>query len=105
MTSLKLLKEKIILENPLKEQIAAVSIGMVNGIVLMDLDYTEDSNSDSDVNIVMNASQQIIEIQGTAEKKGFNAAELLQMVDIVQKIIPMLFQAQQQAIARAKINQ
>ena len=53
----------------------------------------------------MNASQQIIEIQGTAEKKGFNAAELLQMVDIVQKIIPMLFQAQQQAIARAKINQ
>lgn len=102
---LKLLKEKIILENPLKEQIAAVSIGMVNGIVLMDLDYTEDSNSDSDVNIVMNASQQIIEIQGTAEKKGFNAAELLQMVDIVQKIIPMLFQAQQQAIARAKINQ
>lgn len=102
---LKLLKEKIILKNPLKEQIAAVSIGMVNGIVLMDLDYTEDSNSDSDVNIVMNASQQIIEIQGTAEKKGFNAAELLQMVDIVQKIIPMLFQAQQQAIARAKINQ
>lgn len=102
---LKLLKEKIILENPLKEQIAAVSIGMVDGIVLMDLDYTEDSNSDSDVNIVMNASQQIIEIQGTAEKKGFNAAELLQMVDIVQKIIPMLFQAQQQAIARAKINQ
>ena len=102
---LKLLKEKIILENPLKEQIAAVSIGMVDGIVLMDLDYTEDSKSDSDVNIVMNASQQIIEIQGTAEKKGFNAAELLQMVDIVQKIIPMLFQAQQQAIARAKINQ
>jgi len=102
---LKLLKEKIILKNPLKEQIAAVSIGMVDGIVLMDLDYTEDSNSDSDVNIVMNASQQIIEIQGTAEKKGFNAAELLQMVDIVQKIIPMLFQAQQQAIARAKINQ
>lgn len=39
------------------------------------------------------------------QKKGFNAAELLQMVDIVQKIIPMLFQAQQQAIARAKINQ
>ena len=102
---LKLLKEKIILENPLKEQIAAVSIGMVNGIVLMDLDYTEDSNSDSDVNIVMNASQQIIEIQGTAERKGFSAAELLQMVDMAQRTIPMFFQAQQQAIACAKVNQ
>lgn len=102
---LKLLKEKVIVKNPLKEQIAAVSMGMVNGVMLMDLDYTEDSNSDSDVNIVMNASQQIVEIQGTAERRAFSAAELLEMIDTAQRVIPMFFRAQQQAIACAKVNQ
>ena len=63
----KLLSDDLISENPIREAVAAVSAGVVNGVPLLDLDYPEDSGCDSDVNIVMTVSGKIIEIQGTAE--------------------------------------
>ena len=58
--------------NPIREAVAAVSLGIVGGVPLLDLDYPEDSGCDSDINLVMTASGNIIEIQGTAEGDAFS---------------------------------
>lgn len=69
---------------PLKEALAAVSVGVVDGEVLLDLDYAEDSHCDTDMNIVMTEQGTLVEIQGTAEAEPFSRAQLNQMLDIAE---------------------
>jgi len=85
-------------ENPIREAVAAVSAGVVNGVPLLDLDYPEDSGCDSDVNIVMTVSGKIIEIQGTAEGAPFSLDELGKLIALAQKGIAELTAHQQNAL-------
>ena len=97
----KLLSDGLIAENPLTGSIAAVSVGVVNGVPLLDLDYPEDSGCDSDVNIVMLNAEKIIEIQGTAEGAAFGTDELMQLIALAQKGIRELSALQKQALQAA----
>ncbi|PSJ79318.1 ribonuclease PH [Neisseria iguanae] len=94
----KLLSDGLITENPITEAVAAVSVGMVGGVPLLDLDYPEDSGCDSDVNIVMTASGKVIEIQGTAEGAPFSIGELGKLIALGQKGIAELVRHQQTAL-------
>jgi ribonuclease PH len=84
--------------SPLIAQIAAVSVGVVQGSPMLDLDYREDSSSDSDVNVVM-SEHGLIEVQGTAEGKVFSRAELDRLLDLAGLGITELFAAQRAALA------
>ena len=97
----KLLAAGKLAHNPIREAVAAVSLGIVGGMPLLDLDYPEDSGCDSDINLVMTASGNIIEIQGTAEGAAFSPAALTQLLALGQKGIAELLQHQQAAIAAA----
>lgn len=94
-----LIKTGQLTQTPIHSHIAAVSAGIVADQALLDLDYAEDSNCDSDVNIVMTESGQIIEIQGTAEVHFFNRNELNTLLDLAQNGIAQLCQIQKAAIA------
>ncbi|ATD64540.1 ribonuclease PH [Neisseria weixii] len=94
----KLLSDGLICETPILEAVAAVSVGVVAGVPLLDLDYPEDSGCDSDVNIVMTASGKIIEIQGTAEGAPFTLDELGKLIALGQKGIAELVQHQLAAL-------
>lgn len=89
-----LLKEQKISKNPLKEKIAAVSVGVVDGKPLLDLNYIEDSNADVDMNIIMTESGKIIEIQGTAEKEPFSKEEFDTLYSLAEKGIGEMFKLQ-----------
>ena len=97
----KLLAAGKLAHSPIREAVAAVSLGIVGGVPLLDLDYPEDSGCDSDINLVMTASGNIIEIQGTAEGAAFSPAALTQLLALGQKGIAELLQHQQAAIAAA----
>ncbi len=97
----KLLVAGKLAHNPIREAVAAVSLGIVGGVPLLDLDYPEDSGCDSDINLVMTASGNIIEIQGTAEGAAFSPAALTQLLALGQQGIAELLQHQQAAIAAA----
>ena len=97
----KLLAAGKLAHNPIREAVAAVSLGIVGGVPLLDLDYPEDSGCDSDINLVMTASGNIIEIQGTAEGAAFSPSALTQLLVLGQKGIAELLQHQQAAIAAA----
>ena len=72
----KLLAEGKLTENPLKDRVAAISVGMYKGMPVLDLDYAEDANCDADMNIVMTGSGQFVELQGTAEGQTFSRTDL-----------------------------
>ena len=95
----KLLSDGLITENPLTGSIAAVSVGIVNGVPLLDLDYPEDSGCDSDINLVMLNADKIIEIQGTAEGAPFSLDELGKLIALAQKGIAELTAHQQAALS------
>lgn len=97
----KLLAAGKLAHSPIREAVAAVSLGIVGGVPLLDLDYPEDSGCDSDINLVMTASGNIIEIQGTAEGAAFSPAALTQLLALGQKGIAELLQHQQAAIVAA----
>ena len=90
----RMLEEKLIAENPLIEKVAAVSVGYVNDELLVDLDFSEDSSASVDMNIVMNSSYDLIEIQGTAEKHSYSLDQLNEMVTIAKPAIEELFKWQ-----------
>lgn len=94
----KLLAEKQIRRNPLKSAVAAVSVGMVRGVPLLDLDYREDSKADVDSNIVMTDRNAFVEIQGTAESEPFSPEALEQMLGLARKGLDELFAAQKVAL-------
>ncbi|MCW8869912.1 MAG: ribonuclease PH, partial [Proteobacteria bacterium] len=93
-----LLKNNTIKKNPLHGSVAAVSVGIYNQQPVLDLDYPEDSQAETDMNIVMNDGGHFIEVQGTAEGHAFRRDELNQLLDLAEGGIRQLMHAQQQAI-------
>ena len=81
-------------ESPVTNQIAAVSVGIVNNIPVLDLDYVEDSSAQTDMNVVMNESGLFIEIQGTAEHDPFSSSELNEMLELAKVGIQELLELQ-----------
>ena len=96
-----LLSRREISRNPLHGAIAAVSVGIYRGVPVLDLDYAEDSDCDTDMNLVMNDGGGIIEIQGTAEGHAFRRDELDAMIRLGEAGCAQLFAAQQAALAGA----
>lgn len=84
--------------NPLLGQVAAVSVGIVGGVPVLDLDYAEDSNAHTDMNVVMNDAGNMIEIQGTAEGHAFSRAELDSLLALAEGGIGQLLAAQKAAL-------
>ncbi len=82
---------------PLKQWVAAVSVGLYQGHPLLDLDYQEDSQADTDMNVVMTEQGTFIEVQGTAERASFNAEELQSMLNLARKGADILIQKQKAA--------
>jgi len=93
-----LLKNKLIAASPLRDSVAAISVGMVDGQAVADLDYPEDSNCETDMNIVMTGSGGFVEIQGTAEGKPFTRDDMNNMVDLAQEAIRQLTIKQKEAL-------
>ncbi|RJG50593.1 ribonuclease PH [Motilimonas pumila] len=85
--------------SPLKHMIAAVSVGIVDGQPLCDLEYVEDSAADTDMNVVMTECGKMIEVQGTAEEAPFSHEELLAMLELAKAGIDDLVTAQKAALA------
>jgi len=85
--------------HPLRELVAAVSVGIVGGEPRLDLDYAEDSACDTDMNVVMTASGGLIEVQGTAEGAPFSRAELDALLELATQGIGDIVQAQKSALA------
>ncbi len=83
--------------SPIKQHIAAVSVGVVDGEVLLDLEYSEDVAADTDCNVVMTGDGKFVEVQGTAEGTAFDRAELDRMLDLATAGIAELIDAQQAA--------
>jgi ribonuclease PH len=93
------LKNKGLLEtDPLFHLVASVSAGIYNGEAVLDLDYEEDSNADTDMNFVMDEAGGFIEIQGTAEGRAFSLAQMLAMTELAQTGIRELIRHQRQAL-------
>ena len=84
--------------HPMRELVAAVSVGVVEGTPVLDLDYPEDSACDTDMNVVMTASGGFIEVQGTAEGQAFSRAELAALLDLAERGIVQLVAAQRDAL-------
>ena len=82
----------------IKSFVAAISLGIKDNKILLDLDYEEDSSADTDINIVMNESDELIEIQGTAEDAPFSKAELVDMLEMGGSAIAELIQKQKACI-------
>ncbi|MBS1155813.1 MAG: rph [Proteobacteria bacterium] len=87
-------------ESPLKEAVAAISVGVFEGEPVLDLDYPEDSGCETDMNVVMAASGKFIEIQGTAEGEAFSRAEMNALLDLAEAGIRELFTLQELALAK-----
>ena len=85
-------------ENPLMNSVASISVGIYKGTPVLDLDYPEDSNAETDMNVVMDNKGHFIEIQGTAEGHPFTRDELNELLDLAAKGIQELTQAQQAAL-------
>ncbi|MCT8546920.1 ribonuclease PH [Glaesserella parasuis] len=94
----KLIADGLLKENPMKGLVAAISVGIVDGQAVCDLEYVEDSNAETDMNVVMVEDGRLVEVQGTAEGEPFGHMELLQLLDLAQKGIEQLFEAQRQAL-------
>ncbi len=85
--------------NPLRDHVAAVSVGIVDGEAVLDLDYPEDSACDTDMNVVMTGAGGIVEIQGTAEGEPFTRDQMGRLVDLAEAGIRQLIAAQTSALA------
>ncbi len=96
----KLMKEGELKSNPLHGQIAAVSVGIYKGMPILDLDYAEDAEAETDMNIVMNEASGFVEVQGTAEGHAFQRGELDQLLDLATKGIRLLLTKQAEALGR-----
>ncbi len=96
----KLKKEGAIDKLPLNDFVAAVSVGIVNGETLLDLDYGEDSQAEVDMNIIMTGSDKFIEIQGTAEKEPFGNELMNKMIGMAKTGISELISVQKKALGK-----
>jgi ribonuclease PH len=94
----RLVREGTLAANPVRDHVAAISVGIVGGQPVLDLDYAEDSHCDTDMNVIMTGTGGIVEIQGTAEGTPFSREALSQLVDLADIAIRDLVAAQAQAI-------
>ena len=85
--------------NPVRDHVAAISVGIYKGEAVTDLDYPEDSDCDTDMNVIMTGSGGIVEIQGTAEGEPFTRAQMSQLVDLAEAGIRTLVDKQKEALA------
>ncbi|MCC7326033.1 MAG: ribonuclease PH [Burkholderiales bacterium] len=88
----------LVMDTPLREMVAAVSVGIVDGVPMLDLDYAEDSACDTDMNVVMTAGGGFVELQGTAEGAPFTRAEMEALVRLAEDGIRELIAAQRAAL-------
>lgn len=95
-----LLEKKLIAQDPIKDHVAAISVGIYQGTPVLDLDYAEDSACDTDMNVVMTAQGGIIEVQGTAEGAAFSRKELDQLLNLAESGIKELVKLQKEALAK-----
>jgi len=94
------MKQGTIRENPVKDSVAAVSVGIVNGKALLDLTYEEDSQAEVDMNFVMTGSGKFVEVQGTAESAPFTKKGLDRMAEIAQQGIRELLKVQKKVLSQ-----
>lgn len=95
----KLIYQQLIETSPITDHVAAISVGIHQGVPVLDLDYVEDSSCDTDMNVVMTGNLGIIEVQGTAEGNAFNRNELDGMLDLAQLGIQELVAIQRKVLA------
>ncbi len=93
-----LMKKGLIKETPLKDFIAAISVGVYQGTPVLDLDYVEDSACDTDMNVVMLGNGHFVEVQGTAEGHAFSRDEMNSLLDLAQGGITQLIEMQRAAL-------
>ncbi|KLN97078.1 ribonuclease PH [Moellerella wisconsensis] len=93
-----LVKNKKLASSPLKAMVAAVSVGIVNGEALCDLEYVEDSAAETDMNVVMMDDGRMIEVQGTAEGEPFSHEELLALLSLAKGGLETIFDVQREAL-------
>ncbi len=95
-------KEGLLNKIPVTEFIAATSVGIVDGAMLLDLNYAEDSKAEVDMNVVMVSSGNLIEVQGTAERNPFSRAQMDKLMDLAQKGISQLIEMQRELLKDSK---
>ena len=93
-----LLEKNLLTESPLSDSVAAISVGVYKGVPVLDLDYLEDSDCDTDMNVVMTGKGGFVEIQGTAEGAPFSRKEMDALLDLAQSGIQQLVAAQKAAL-------
>ncbi len=93
-----LLEKGLLTSSPLQAAVASISVGIFDGIPVLDLDYAEDSNAETDMNVVMNDNGEFIEVQGTAEGHPFSMDELNSMLGLARLGINQLFNYQHKAL-------
>ena len=93
-----LLAEGTLKTNPIKGLVAAISVGIVDGEAVCDLEYVEDSAAETDMNVVMLEDGRMIEVQGTAEGEAFSHEELLKLLDLAKQGCDVIFEAQRKAL-------
>jgi len=101
----KLLDQKKISTFPMKENVAAISVGIVNGEQLLDLCYEEDSSAEVDMNVIMTESGKFVEVQGTAEGTPFSREELDRLLDLAKKGLDDIFKIQKKIIEPENVRQ
>jgi ribonuclease PH len=95
-----LMQKGLVKENPLKDSIAAISVGIYEGIPVLDLDYVEDSACDTDMNVVMLGNGNFVEVQGTAEGHAFSRVEMDVLLGLAHKGITELIALQREALKK-----
>ncbi|MFZ7199069.1 ribonuclease PH [Avibacterium avium] len=95
-----LMEKGVLKTNPIKGLVAAISVGIVEGEAVCDLEYVEDSNAETDMNVVMTDDGRMIEVQGTAEGEPFSHEELLTLLDLAKQGCEVIFNAQREALGQ-----
>ena len=93
-----LIQQGVLKENPVRNLVASISVGIYQGVPVLDLDYAEDSNAETDMNVVMDEHDQFIEIQGTAEGKTFSMDEMIAMTELAKGGIADIIRHQKLAL-------
>lgn len=94
----KLLKDGTVKEMPMRDQVAAISVGIVDGEILLDLCYEEDSKAEVDMNVVMTGSGKFVEVQGTAETVPFGTSDMHKLIGLARTGIRSLLRVQRKAL-------
>jgi len=98
-------KQGLVAEDPIRDFVAAVSVGLVDGAPLLDLDYAEDSSGGTDMNVVMTGAGNFVEVQGTAEGEPFTREQLSKLLDLASNGIARLIELQRSALANATTDE